>query len=61
MRIWEAKMFVDHFTDHMFVHLMRDLTIEETLISKAAYERAMHGHGHPVEGYRADSGRFGGK
>ena len=40
---------------------MRDLTIDETLISKAAFERMMHNKGHKVQGYRGDNGRFGDK
>ena len=61
MRIWAASVFVDHFTDYVFVHLMRDLTIDETLIAKAAFERMMHNKGHKVQGYRGDNGLFGDK
>ena len=51
MRIWAASVFVDHFTDYVFVHLMRDLTIDETLIAKAAFERMMHNKGHKIQSY----------
>ena len=40
---------------------MRDLSIEETLIAKGAYERYMKGHGHDVKGFRGDNGRFADK
>jgi hypothetical protein len=61
MRIWGAQIFVDHFSDHTYVHLMRDLTTEETLIAQEAYERHMEKHGHKVEGIRTDNGRFADK
>ena len=41
MRIWAVQVHVDHFSGHTHVHLMRDLSLEETLIAKASYERVM--------------------
>ena len=61
MRIWAAQVHVDHFSDHTYVHLMRDLTIDETLVAKEAYERYMNQNGHTVDGYRGDNGRFSDK
>ena len=33
-RIWGATTFVDHISDYVYVHLMRDLTLDETLLAK---------------------------
>jgi hypothetical protein len=38
-RIWEATTFVDHVSDYIYVHLMKNFTIEETLSAKKAFER----------------------
>lgn len=57
-RIWAATIFVDHFSKHVYVHLMRDQTQASTLEAKAAYERNAGTHGVQVRGYRADNGRF---
>jgi hypothetical protein len=34
LRIWGATIFVDHYSDYVFVALMRDLTLDETLLAK---------------------------
>ena len=36
-RIWGATIFVDHFSDHVHVHLMRSVSQEKTLAAKRAY------------------------
>ena len=33
-RIWGTTTFVDHVIDYVYVHLMQDLTVDETLLSK---------------------------
>ena len=35
LRIWGAKVFVDHVSDYVYVALMRDLTLDETLLHMA--------------------------
>ena len=35
-RLWGATTFVDHVSDYVYVHLMRDLTLDETLLAKEA-------------------------
>ena len=37
--IWGATIFVDHFSDYLFVALMRDLTLDKTLLAKSSFER----------------------
>ena len=57
-RITGATVFVDHVTQFIYAHLMKDLTQESTLEAKAAFEKLMATHGHKVRRYRADNGRF---
>ena len=33
-RLWGATTSVDHVSDYVYVHLMRDLTLDETLLAK---------------------------
>ena len=35
-RLWGAATFVDHVSDYVYEHLMRDLTLDETLSYKEA-------------------------
>lgn len=57
-KYYAATIFVDHFTDYTYVHLMRDTTAESTLEAKNAYEQLMLQHRHRVRAYHADNGRF---
>ena len=57
-RIWAATIFLDHYTRHIYVHLMRDQSQDSTLEAKAAYERHANTFGVDVKAYRADNGRF---
>ena len=57
-RLWGATTFVDHVSDYVYVHLMQDLTLDETLLSKEAMENAMAQAGRYVKHYHADNGRF---
>ena len=45
----QLKIFVDHYTDFTYVHLMKDTTAESTLEAKNAYESLMKSYGHDVE------------
>jgi hypothetical protein len=58
LRIWGATIFVDHFSDYVFVALMRDLTLDETLLAKASFKRHANEGGVTIDSYRADNGRF---
>ena len=57
-RIWGATTFVDHVTNYVYVHLIKDFTQRETLLAKRAYEKLMSRAGHTVKAYHADNGRF---
>ena len=58
LRIWGATIFVDHVSDYVYVALMRNLTLEETLLAKTAFERHAQDGGVRIREYRADNGRF---
>ena len=53
-----ATVFVDHFSNHVFVYLMKDLTLAETLLAKEAYERFLNSVGVSAKAYHADNGRY---
>ena len=57
-KYYGATVFVDHFSDFTYVHLMQDMTGERTLEAKNAYERLMKSYGHTARAYHADNGRF---
>ena len=61
MRIMGATVFVDHYSDHVYIYLMRDLTLSETLMAKHAYERFLSSIGVDSKAYHADNGRFADK
>jgi hypothetical protein len=56
-----ATVFVDHYSDHVYVYLMKDLTLSETLMAKHAYERILASLGVDSKAYHADNGRFADK
>jgi len=53
-----ASVFVDHFSRLRFVHLMQDLSLEETVNAKLAFERFAAEHGVTIKHYHCDNGRF---
>jgi hypothetical protein len=57
-KYYAATIFIDHFTDYTYVHLMRDSTAASTLEAKNAYEHLLQAFGHKVLAYHADNGRF---
>eukprot|EP00957_Ditylum_brightwellii_P170766 12997714-Ditylum_brightwellii.AAC.1 len=54
-----ATIYIDHFTDWVYVHLMHSLSDKETLKSKQAYECKADSHSVYVKQYHSDNGRFG--
>ncbi len=53
--IWGATIFVDHFSDYIFIALMRDLTLDEMLLAKSSFERHANKGGVSIISYRADN------
>ena len=54
-RIWATNVFVDYFSDLLYVHLMQSTTQEETLNANAAYQRFFNNHGIKVCRYHANN------
>ncbi len=59
--IMAAMVFVDHFSDHVYVYLMRDLMLSKTLLAKHAYRHFLASLGVESKAYYADNGRFADK
>ena len=57
-KYYTTIIFVDHFTDYTYVHLMQDMTDASTLEAKHAYEALIMYHGHRFMAYHADNGRY---
>ena len=57
-RFWVCTTFMDHVSDYIYVHLMRDLSLSETLLAKEALEKLMAQAGQTVKHYPSDNGRF---
>ncbi len=56
--IWGATIFVNHFLDLVYVALMRDLTLDKTLLAKTSFKRFASDGGVTINSYRANNGRF---
>ena len=57
-RFGGAVLFVDHFSNFVYVHLISSPTAEATLAAKHAYERIARTHGVTIKRYRGDNSRF---
>ena len=57
-RMWGCTVFVDHVSGYIYVHLMKELSLSETLAAKSAFEKVMARAGRSVKHYHADNGRF---
>ena len=53
-----ATVFVDHFTDFTYVHLMTKMDADATVDAKRAFERVCSKYGVVVRHYHADNGLF---
>ena len=57
-RFWASPLYVDHFSDYIYNHLITGTTSQETLDSKIAYERIAKTYGVNIKTYHADNLRF---
>lgn len=57
-RFLGSVLYVDHFSDFMYNHLITGMTSIATLESKQAYKRAAAAHGVKVKSYYVDNLRF---
>ena len=53
-----ATVFIDHFSNFIYVHLMIDMNGEETLQAKQAFERVAASHNVAVKHYHCDNSLF---
>ncbi len=58
LRIWAATIFVDHYSDYVYVPLMRDLTLDETLLAKSSFKCHANEGGVTLNSYHVDNGQF---
>ncbi|KAI2489917.1 hypothetical protein MHU86_24671 [Fragilaria crotonensis] len=56
-----ATIYIDHYSRLSYVHLQRQLTSEETVQGKVAFEKFCEARGVTVTHYHADNGRFADK
>ncbi len=49
---------MDHYSDHVYAYLMRNLTLDKMLLAKHAYERFLSSLGVTAKAYHADNGQF---
>jgi hypothetical protein len=61
LRYQGATVFVDHFSDFTYVHLIYKMDGESTVEAKLAFERVASSHGVNVLHYHADNGLFDSK
>ena len=57
-RLWGVTTFVNHVSDFVYVHLMRDLSLPETFMAKATMKKTMAQAGQTVLHYHAGNSRF---
>jgi hypothetical protein len=57
-RIWGCTTFCDHVSDFMYVHLMRDFTVNETILAVKAFKKVMAQANCTDKHYHADNGAF---
>jgi hypothetical protein len=55
LHTWGATIFVDHYSDYVYIALMRALTLDETLLAKSSFERHANEGSVSIISYRADN------
>ena len=53
-----AMVFVDHFSDLTYVHLMTEMTSKATVEVKMSFERLAEPHQVSIQHYHGDNGLF---
>ena len=53
-----ATVFVDHFSNFTYAHLIKEMNAETTIEAKLAFERACNSHGFRVVHYHSDNNLF---
>ena len=52
------NVFVDHFSNFTYAHLMMEMNAETTVETKLAFEQVFNAHGVQVTHYHEDNGLF---
>jgi hypothetical protein len=61
MRITGGTVIVDHYSDHVYVYLMQNLSLEETILAKHGYRQFFTAIDVTAKVYHADKGHFADK
>jgi hypothetical protein len=56
--IWGCTTFCDHVSDFVYVHLMRDFTVDKTILAVKAFKKVMAQANRSVKHYHANNGAF---
>jgi len=56
-----ATVIVDHYSDHVYVFLMHNLSLKKTLLTKHAFECFLSSIGVTAKAYHTDNGQFADK
>jgi hypothetical protein len=54
-QIWGCTTFCDHVSNYVYVHLMRDFTVDETILAVNAFEKVLAQAQRFVKHYHADN------
>ena len=57
-KLWGCTTFVDHVSNYICMHLIRGLSLSETLLAKAVIEKILAQAGKTIKHYHANNGRF---
>ncbi len=55
-RIWGCTTFVEHISNYIYVHLMKDFTTNETLLAKLVFKKLCTKADCSFKHYQADNG-----
>jgi hypothetical protein len=61
MRITGETVIVDHYLDHVYVYLMQNLSLKETILAKHSYKQFLVAIGVTAKAYHADNECFADK
>jgi hypothetical protein len=61
LQINGATVIIDHYSDHVYIFLMHDLLLDETLLAKHAYECFLSSIRVTAKAFHANNGCFADK
>jgi hypothetical protein len=57
-QIWGCLTFCDHVSDFVYVHLMQDFTINDTILAVKTFDKVLSQANCIVKHYHANNGAF---